>query len=378
MITNYYIGAFIASFVLTIIYTYRWHKHFNVYFTLVFTLIPLVNLGYVLLALSQHLDAALAAQKIIYIGGCFLLFFITMSIFSLCQIEISKLYRTLTIIFITAVYFLVLTIGYLPVFYRNVSFEIVDGQGVLRREYGPAHTIFYIMVITFFLVSFITIIYSYLKKKQVSRNILILLFIPEIVSFICYLGRHAIMPGAELIPASYVFAQVMYLLIARRICLYDLTETITDSIMQAREIGFISVDFHDRYLGSSEVAKSILPELMDLTVDHPASVSPFIKETLLDRLDSFRSDESRHQFYFQREDGSPIYAVNIQYLYDDRKRKGYQFVFTDDTKNQKYISLLNTYNADLEREVQKKTENLIEMHNIHEGQFNRRSYTAHK
>ena len=63
----YYITLFILSFIMTNIYAAKWHKHFDVYFTLVFTMIPLVNLGYMMLALSKGLESALFAMRIIYI-----------------------------------------------------------------------------------------------------------------------------------------------------------------------------------------------------------------------------------------------------------------------------------------------------------------------
>ena len=62
MVLWYYIGLFLASFILTIIYALMWHKHVNVHFTLVFIIIPLVNLGYVMLAFSRGLESALSAQ----------------------------------------------------------------------------------------------------------------------------------------------------------------------------------------------------------------------------------------------------------------------------------------------------------------------------
>ena len=81
MISYYYPAAFIISLILTITYAYRWHKHFVVYFTLTFTLIPLVNLGYVLIGRATGLEEALIAQRIIYLGGCFLIYFLMLGIF---------------------------------------------------------------------------------------------------------------------------------------------------------------------------------------------------------------------------------------------------------------------------------------------------------
>ena len=359
----YYMGLFLVSFILTIIYAARWHKRFDVYFTLIFTIIPLVTLGYVMLALSTGLESALLAQRIIYIGGCFLVFFIMLAIFSLCHIEIPKPAKVFTFVFISIIYLFVLTIGYLPVFYTSVSFRIVEGHGVLSRQYGPMHTVFYCVVLACFLVSFGAIIFSYFKKRQVSRVLLILLFIPEVVAFLSYTGRVLFPDDIEILPAAYVFAQFMYLLIASRIALYDVSETVVDSLIHEGKVGFISMDFKERYLGASEAAKTIFPELLNLTVDYSAWADPLIKELFQPKLNAFIAAQGKNQFSWQRDENSPFYAVTIQYLYDRDRKKGYQFVVTDDTENQKYIALLNSYNSDLETEVRNKTENLVAMHN---------------
>ncbi len=363
MVLWYYIGLFLASFILTIIYALMWHKHVNVYFTLVFIIIPLVNLGYVMLAFSRGLESALSAQRIIYIGGCFLIFFIMLSIFSTCDIEIPKPIKMFTLVIISVIYLFVLTIGYLPVFYSSVSFEIVGDHGVLMREYGPMHTVFFAMLVICFLFSFGAIIYSYFKKRQVSRVLLTLLFIPEAVSFFSYFGRELLPRDIEILPASYVVAQIMYLMIARRLSLYDVSDTVVDSLIMDGKVGFLSLDFRNRYLGASDTGRKIFPELLNLTVDYSAWNDPLIKEVFCEPLNTFRKREEANLFYYTRNEGEPIYAITIQYLYDQKKKCGYQFIIADDTENQKYIKLINSYNSDLETEVRRKTENLVQLHN---------------
>ena len=97
MVSAYYLASFLISFALTLVYAYKWHRHFDLYTVLMYVLIPLVNLAYVFLDRSTELQSALNAQKIIYIGGCFLIYFIMFSIFNLCDIRVSKPVRTLSL-----------------------------------------------------------------------------------------------------------------------------------------------------------------------------------------------------------------------------------------------------------------------------------------
>ena len=82
----YYEILFGLSVLLTLIYIFIWHKHFDVHISLIFAFIPIANLAYAILAHSRDLNTALTAVKFTYIGGCFLVLFITQSIFSLCHI----------------------------------------------------------------------------------------------------------------------------------------------------------------------------------------------------------------------------------------------------------------------------------------------------
>ena len=145
----YYITLFILSFIMTNIYAAKWHKHFDVYFTLVFTMIPLVNLGYMMLALSKGLESALFAMRIIYIGGCFLPWLMTMCVLRLCQIQVSRRVRLVTLLCNAAVYPAVLTIGHTTLFYRKLTLEKAGDIWIQHKVYGPFHSLYYICILLY-------------------------------------------------------------------------------------------------------------------------------------------------------------------------------------------------------------------------------------
>ena len=64
----------------------------------------------------------------------------------------------------------------------------------------------------------------------------------------------------------------------------------------------------------------------------------------------------------QDHDNDRYYTVNVNYLYDGHRKRGYIITFNDDTENRKYIKLLDTYNEDLKREVEQKTQHIVQMH----------------
>ena len=175
----FYLAVFIVSFILSGIYVFAWDKHYDVNITVIFTIIPIACLGYLGLSLSHNLDTSLFSQKIVYLGGSFLTFFITMCVLNLCEINASRFFRLFLFAVNSIIYALILTIGYSKLYYKNVSYVEGAGLGNMVKEYGPFHYVFYVNLIIYLVFGLIVIIYSLLRKNQISNKILVLLTPPE-------------------------------------------------------------------------------------------------------------------------------------------------------------------------------------------------------
>ncbi len=359
--TLYYEVMFGLSLALTMFYALFWHKHFDAHFTLIFSFIPVTNLGYMLVAQSVSLEEALAANKFIYIGGCYLVLLFMLSILSLCHIRVSKLMKLLFFSISTAIYVCILTDGHHSFYYKTIGFERVNGAGTLTKEYGLGHTLFYAMLILYFIISISAINYSFFRKKDVSNRIIYLLLLPAMISFISYFGGKISPEAMDLLPLTYVLAQVVYLIIIDRVCIYDVTNTCGDSLIQNGDTGLLSFDFNSYFLGCNETARKFIPAVAELSIDKPVSDVPALKDNICKWLEDYKSDNTYDKATYEV-DGR-ILNVDIGYLYDGRRRRGYQLLITDDTQNQEYISLINRYNDDLREEVMKKTAHIEEMHN---------------
>ncbi len=353
----YYGTLLCISVVLAFIYAYMWHKHFETHITLLFIILPLSDLGHFLGAQAQDTDTAVMAMKITYIGGIFSPLMIMLMVFSLCEIKLSRLLKIAAFVLCGGVYSSVLTIGSSDIFYSYMHFD--EQKHHLYREYGFMHTVFQVTVIIMFAISLAAIVYSYLKKNQVSRKMLMLLFFPEIIGFVSYFfGRNFF--SVELTPVSYDLAMIVYLVIVYKMCLYDVSDSAIDSLVETGDTGFISFDFGYNYLGSNETAKSIFPQLAELTVDKSIDRNDFFKSHARVWLDEFKDNNSKNEVLFNRKDKT--FLINIKYLFDGRRNRGYQFFITDDTKNQQYIRLINNFNSQLRSEVEQKTDHIQKMH----------------
>ena len=361
MTESFYLICFLAAMLLTGIYMFAWRRNYDVHLTLIFALIPIVNTGYLMLANAAAEEAAVNAYKIIYIGGCYLHLIIMLAVFSLCRIGIGRWVRVAFMTLSTVVYLSVLTIGSNQLFYRSYHLEQNGGVSILVKEYGPMHSAFYGLVLGYFALSLIAIIYAFARKNQVSRRILVMLFLPVAVCVACYLtgkGLHR-----EIVPAGYVFAQLFYLAIVYRLSLYDVSETAMEALAESGSTGFISFDLDRNYLGSNGTAREILPGLSGLKVDLPLGRDEALSDMItpwLDEFDAHPGDQEANRHFYEK-DGR-IYLFNIQYLPGKRRSIGYQMFITDDTLDRAYIKLIDEYNSDLEEQVAEKTAHIVEMH----------------
>ena len=360
----YYDIILILSVLLTGVYLFMWHKHFDVHITVVFVLVPVVCLGYVLLAHSTVLPEALAANKIIYMGGCYLQLIVLLIVCSQCNIRlgrVGRILKTLAFAVSTVVFVYVLNPMRSGDFYRHVELDMQNGFPVLRKEYGWMHTVFQVMLIIYFILSISIILYAFARKNQISRKILALLFFPESLALIAFFLGKKIAGGVELLPAAYVIAQITYLIIVSRVSLYDVTDTAIDSLVKKGDTGFISIDYGKHYLGSNETAKEIFPVLDKLTVDLSVKRRKSFSDLVIPWLEEYRKDRNNNTADYEKDD--KYYRVTISPLYSGRREKGYQLTVTDNTKDRMQINFMNSWNRRLKAEVDKQTEHIREMHN---------------
>ena len=359
----YYLVNLFISVLLTILYISRWNKSYNTNITILFIIIPITNIGAVLMEMSTTFEGAMMANRITYLGGCFLSFFIINGIFDVCELRISKWLRGAIFVHCTVLYAFAFTAKEGSLFYEHISFSIVNGRPTLEKVYGPMHTFFVISVIAYAIVSFAAILYTGIQKKKVSNHMLRLLYIPQLICLISYLFNKKFGINVELVYAGYNLALIVNLLISDRLRLYDVEETAASSVIKGTGTGVILIDNDREYLGSNQAAKAFFPSLNSQGVDVAIS-----DETLKNTIDSWIDDYERNgntdtSRSIGEGDAKRYYKLNISHLRGNVRVHGWQITIVDETENTKYITLINNYNNDLKREVNQKTNHIVEMHN---------------
>lgn len=365
-VNTYYAFTFTAAIILSVIYVLHWQKRFDTAITLCFFLVPFVNLAYYLMYSVSNADTVIFALKITYLGGVFLIWFIMLCVLNLCKIKIRRIFLLGSFVMNILLYMSVLSIGIYPIFYKGLSVTLVEGKWHIVKNYAFMHTVFYLWITAEMLIAFSALVYSRIRKKDVSRTVLDLLFIPILSSLLGYFLNHSFFKEVDLMPLMYVVSETVYILIVKRMVLYELSDLVIETMVQSGDNAFINIGFDQTYLGSNATAKRIIPELSSVAVDEKITKKDIFEDSILKWIKHFEDGQEGERLLYTGGDPGKeeeIFEVVVNYLYDGTKKRGYQILLVDDTQKQKYISLIDQYNSELEEEVAVKTERIQNIQN---------------
>ena len=354
-----YICLFAVSLVLLIIYVAKWQKTFSPYITVLFILIPIDILGTYFMSVSATASEALICMKVIYAGGCFLTYLITMVIMDLCHFHLSKTSKILLLMPFIAVFLSVITTEFTGLFYRSFHVEKVNGGVALMKDYGFMHTVSVALILIFFGVGFFGVLFA-LFRKNVPRKRAILLLLLEMIGLAAYFVEKTIDINLSISLGSYIFAEILLLIIVRRLAIYDVEATAIASVTKKGDEGFICFDKRFKYLGSVGIASTVYPELKQTQIDKKARKSPFLSQEFLPMLEEFKEKGRVSRRDIKR--GDTIYQLTLDPLLSGKQYSGYQFHLVDDTWDRKQIQILNKFGDYLQDKVTEKTKHIQEMH----------------
>ena len=135
-------GIIFAISLLMIIAYFLVDRKRDIWLLLLFVCVAVCDLGYFLLSVAKDLNFALWANRIAYLGNIFLPFSVLMMIMNLSRFKYPKYLPGILIAINTVMLFIASSGGWLPIYYKDVSFEITNGVGTLIKDYGPLHNFY--------------------------------------------------------------------------------------------------------------------------------------------------------------------------------------------------------------------------------------------
>lgn len=215
---------------------------------LLFLFVMICNAGYLMLSLSRTLTTALIANSVAYLGNVFLPFFVLRMVIHLSHMQCPK-WLSRTLIAVNTVMFLIATSGgYSPIYYKEVSLEVVDGAARLVKVYGPLHGFYKVFLFAYFGALIAIILYTAVKKTAVSTKHTAFLAIILLGNIALWLVENITCANFEFLTISYLMNEALILL------LYGILQDHEDAqpASTARELIYTDTDVHDAADESAE------------------------------------------------------------------------------------------------------------------------------
>ncbi len=319
----FYSTLTVLCFINLFIYCMQSHSRLNVCYLLIFLGLSASTAGYLLVAVSTSLEEAILANKLTYIGGCFVTMLVMFAIFGMLKIKITP---KLAIPFICAsglVYAFAMMAGYNDLFYKEVTMEKINGITTLSKVYGPLHNAYYILLYAYIVINVVSIIYAFAKRRDVSYKNVTIFAIIEAITVGIYFGQRSIGLYIDLVPLSFFASGICILFLAWRSKYYDIAGAIFQNEIRQNKRGYIALDLNGRFLGCNDIALEVIPEIKMQKIDLKLS------EDVLDAFDFYASNlslpASKENISGNYEIKSMNYTVTVGRFYNNKKIMGTLF-----------------------------------------------------
>ncbi len=177
---------------------------------ILFVCISIVNLGYLLVALSKTVEFALWANKITYLGQVFVPMCMFLLISRLCGYVYKRWQICLLIGLAIVMFAIIFTTGYLDWYYTDVELGKSAGATYLIKEYGVLHPTNLIYVVTYFVVMLLVAFVSLIREKDASQKLAGLMLAVVLCNIGMWIIEKIISWNFELLSISYLMSELAF------------------------------------------------------------------------------------------------------------------------------------------------------------------------
>lgn len=181
------------------------------WFLLLFSSVLIVNIGYSALAVSRTLEEALLANRISYLGSVCLPLSMLMIILNVCKINYKKWISGFLLAISIFVFAVAASPGYLDIYYKEVSLEIVDGVSRLYKIYGPWHSLYFVYLFGYFGAMITAIFQSAAKQRLESAGHAAILIVAVFVNIGVWFIEQFVKIDFEILSVSYIISELFLL-----------------------------------------------------------------------------------------------------------------------------------------------------------------------
>lgn len=181
------------------------------WFVLLFSSVLVVNIGYTFLSVSSCLEMALQANRVAYLGSVFLPLAMLMNILNVSNIKYSKWVPVSLFCIAAIMFFITASPGVLDIYYKDVSFEVINGVSTLIKVYGPLHPLYLIYLLGYFTTMVTIIIRASIKKIIESTTHAVILASAVFVNIGVWFIEQIVSIDFEVLSISYIISELFLL-----------------------------------------------------------------------------------------------------------------------------------------------------------------------
>ena len=181
------------------------------WFIFLFSSVLTVNIGYTLLSLSSNLQMALWANRLSYFGSVFLPLSMLMIILSVTSTRYKRWLPQVLLGVAVIVFLIAASPGVLDIYYKEVSFAVVDGTSTLIKVYGPLHPIYLIYLLGYFSAMVAVIVRASIKKTIDTTFHAICIAMAVFVNIAVWLIEQLSDINFEILSFSYIISELFLL-----------------------------------------------------------------------------------------------------------------------------------------------------------------------
>lgn len=183
----------------------------SIWFITLFSSVLVVNIGYTFLSISSGLEMALWANRVSYLGSVLLPLSMLMIILNVTNQNYPKQLPGILLSIAVLIFLITASPGILPIYYKDVSFAVIDGVSTLIKIYGPLHPLYLFYLLSYFSTMIGIIIRAQIKKTVDTPAHAIIIAIAVFVNIGVWFIEQLVSIDFEILSISYIISELFLL-----------------------------------------------------------------------------------------------------------------------------------------------------------------------
>lgn len=250
----------------------------RVWFITLFSSVLVVNTGYTFLAMSSCLEMALWANRVAYLGSAFLPLAMLMIILNVTNTKHPKWLHGVLGIASMLIFLIAASPGILPIYYKEVSFAVVNGVASLVKVYGPLHPLYLFYLLGYFAAMVAIIIHANIKKTIDTTTHAIILAIAVFVNIGVWLIEQLVSIDFEMLSISYIITELFLLGIHLAMNEYQRMSQLVKQVESVHNYSEDHTDTSNTMLETPVEGEAVSPERIEFFITGLQTLTPSEKQ----------------------------------------------------------------------------------------------------